>query len=102
MKDLCVPVPNFGEDQIASIILKVGDEEIEYNFRVVSFPWDIEDELTDKEDELHNSLARIIRLKNSIENYDKEWELVQIYTPLENAKFIQVLYRKRKKHTRSA
>jgi hypothetical protein len=97
MKDLCVPIPNFGEDEIASILLKVGDEEIEYNFRVVSFPWDVDDELTKKDDEVHNSLARIARLKRGIESYDKDWEIMQIYTPLENAKYIQVLYRQRKR-----
>jgi hypothetical protein len=97
MKELCVPIPNFGEDQIASILLRVGDEEIEYNFRVVSFPWEVDDELTKKDDEVHNSLAKIYRLKKAIESYDKEWEIMQIYTPLENAKYIQVLYRKRKR-----
>jgi len=97
MKDLCVPIPRFGEDQTASIMLKVGDQEIEYSFRVESFPWDVNDELTEENDEVHNSLARITRLKKAIENYDKEWELMQIYTPLENAKYIQVLYRRRKK-----
>ncbi len=97
MKDLCVPIPDFGEDQIASILLKVGDEEIEYNFRVVSFPWDVDDELSMEDDDVHNSLARIARLKKGIESYDKGWEIMQIYTPLENAKFIQVLYRQRKR-----
>ena len=97
MKDLCVPIPNFGEQEIADIELRVGDEKILYSFRVESFPWDIEDELSVEGDEITNSLARIHRLKKAIESYDPEWELIQIFTPNENALHIQVLYRRRKK-----
>ena len=47
------------------------------------------------DDDVSASLARIYRLKRSIESYDKNWELIQIFTPNENAQHIQVLYRKR-------
>ena len=97
MKELCVPVPHFEEKENAEIILKVGEERINYNFRVVSFPWEVEDEFSNGEDELSKSLARITRLKNAINSYDKDWELIQIYTPLDEAKFIQVLYRQKTK-----
>jgi hypothetical protein len=97
MKDLCVPIPNFGEQEIADIELRVGDEKILYSFRVESFPWDVEDELSIEDDEITNSLARIHRLKKAIESYDPGWELIQIFTPNENAQYIQVLYRQRKK-----
>ena len=95
MKDLCVPIPAFGEDEIADIELRVGDKKISYSFRVESFPWEVEDELSVKDDDVSASLARIYRLKRSIEGYDKNWELIQIFTPNENARHIQVLYRKR-------
>ncbi|MBL7113836.1 MAG: hypothetical protein ISS19_17995 [Bacteroidales bacterium] len=95
MKDLCVPIPNFGENEMAEIELRVGDRKIEYNFKVESFLWEAEDELThDEDDHVANSLARITRLKTAIKNYDKDWELIQIYTPSENATHIQVLYRR--------
>ena len=97
MKDLCVPIPNFGEQEIADIELRVGDKKILYSFRVESFPWDIKDELSVEDDEITNSLARIHRLKKSIESYDPAWELIQIFTPNENALHIQVLYRRRQK-----
>jgi len=42
------------------------------------------------------SLARIERLRNAINNYDPAWELIQIYTPAKNSKYIQVLYRKKR------
>jgi len=95
LKDLCIPIPGFGENEIAELHLKVGDRKISYDFRVESFPWDIEDELNGNNDTLSTSLARISRLKASIENYDKAWELIQIFTPADKSKFIQVLYRKR-------
>jgi len=95
MKDLCVPIPNFSEDEIADIELRVGDNKISYSFRVESFPWEVEDELPIANDDVSASLARIYRLKRSIEGYDKDWELIQIFTPNDEARYIQVLYRKR-------
>jgi len=97
MKDLCVPIPNFGEDEIADIDLRVGEQKISYSFRVESFAWQVEDELSVSDDDVSASLARIYRLKRAIEGYDKNWELIQIFTPNDNAKYIQVLYRKRNK-----
>ena len=96
MKDLCVPVSHFGEDEIAEIRLTIGGRKSTYNFRVESFPWEVQDELSRFNDEISLSLARIERLKNAIKNYDPAWELIQIFTPAENSRFIQVLYRKRK------
>ena len=95
MKELCIPVPNLAENEIAEIVLKVGNQNINYQFRVESFLWDVKDELNHADSHVHNSLARITRLKDAIENYDKSWELMQIFTPSENAKYIQVLYRKK-------
>lgn len=97
MRDLSIPIPNLKDNQIANLEITVGEEKIKYEFRVESFLWETEDDLsTEKDDHLSKSLARISRLKQSIESYDKSWELIQIFTPAENSKFIQVLYRKRK------
>lgn len=95
LKDLCIPIPGFGENEIAELHLKVGDKKMSYDFRVESFPWDIQDELNGDSDQLTTSLARISRLKAAIENYDKSWELIQIFTPADTSRFIQVLYRKK-------
>jgi len=95
MRELSIPIPGFDSDQSAEIKLKIGKEEVGYDFRVVSFPWDVEDELSVGEDELSKSLARITRLKTAINNYSQEWELIQIFNPAEDASFIQVLYRKK-------
>ena len=96
LRDLCIPIPGFGENEIAELTLKVGDRKFSYDFRVESFPWDAEDELNGESDEISRSLARISRLKSAIEKYDKSWELIQIFTPTHSSKFIQVLYRKKK------
>lgn len=95
LKDLCIPIPGFGENEIAELHLKVGDKKVSYDFRVESFPWDIEDELNETNDEVTTSLARISRLRSAIEGYDKSWELIQIFTPANDSKYIQVLYRKK-------
>ncbi len=96
MKDLCVPIPDLKDNQIAQLEVTVGQEKLKYEFRVESFLWETEDDLNHSNDHVSHSLARITRLKKAIESYDKNWELIQIFTPSENSKFIQVLYRKRK------
>ncbi len=95
LKSLCIPVPGLGENEIAELHLKVGDKKISFDFRVESFTWDTEDELNGDSDHISKSLARISRLRKAIADYDKGWELIQIFTPADEAKFIQVLYRKK-------
>lgn len=96
MKDLTIPVPYTTDDQIAEIEVTLGEKKLHYSFRVESFPWDVHDELFDPSDDpLTQSLKRITRLKTAINQYDKDWELLQIFTPAEHASHIQVLYRKR-------
>ncbi|MCD6596358.1 MAG: hypothetical protein J7L04_01645 [Bacteroidales bacterium] len=97
MRELCVPVFGLDENENAEILLKVSGKKIQYNFRIVSFKWDDDDDLSQANDEISISLARIARLSNAIKSYDKAWELIQIFNPSENAKFIQVLYRKKQK-----
>jgi hypothetical protein len=97
MKDLCVPIPNLKDNQIAQLEVTVGEEKLKFEFRVESFLWETDDDLNNQShDHVSHSLARITRLKQAIESYDKNWELIQIFTPSDNSKFIQVLYRKRK------
>ncbi len=95
MKDLCVPIPNFGDEEFAEIELRVGERKINYQYRVVSFPWDVESDKENGSDDITLSLVRIGRLREAIEGYDKNWELIQIFNPSENSKNIQVLYRKK-------
>ncbi len=92
---LCVPIPNFGDEQFANIKLKVDEKRMSFNYRVVSFPCDAEDELMTGHDKLELSLAQIHRLKKAIAGYNKNRELIQIYNPAEDATHIQVLCRKK-------
>ena len=95
MKEIVIPIPDITENETAEVEVNVKGRKLKYNFRVVSFPWEEETELSDIKDPLSLSLARIYRLKKRIENYDKKWELIQIYKPSRNADHIHILYRKK-------
>jgi hypothetical protein len=95
MKDLIIPIQNFDEHDKVEIEVRIRGKSLIDNFRLESFFWDVEDEFTFSEDEVSKSLARIHRLKMAINEYDKEWELIQIFTPSKDASSIQVLYRKK-------
>ncbi|MFO7446715.1 MAG: hypothetical protein R6W90_10130 [Ignavibacteriaceae bacterium] len=95
MTDLCIPVPQLGEQQIAEVIVKIGDRKSSFNFRVESFYWNGED-IPDKDhDYTFHTEIQIQKLKTLIESYDKNWELIQIFKPKPGAKYVQVLFRQR-------
>jgi hypothetical protein len=95
MHDVCVPIPHFGDNEIAEVEVKIGDKKSSFNFRVESFTWETSDskfsELTPVPIE-----QKISQLRYNIENYDKTWELIQIFTPSQGSKYIHVLFRQRK------
>jgi len=95
MKELCIPVPYMKEDEKAEVEVTLQGRKLKYDFRVESFPWEVEDELSSLTEPLERSLARIYRLKKAIEGYDNSWGLIQIFNPSENADHVQVLYRKK-------
>jgi hypothetical protein len=97
MKEICIPIPYLKEKEIANVEVTLAGKKINYSFRVESFPWELKDEFASLTDPLERSLARIYKLKSAIENYDKEWELIQIFNPDEHADHIHVLYRKKLK-----
>ncbi|HSD64690.1 MAG TPA: hypothetical protein VLB50_12880 [Ignavibacteriaceae bacterium] len=86
MKDVSIPLPEFLEQQIAEIEVKINGKKRQYNFRVESFRWEPDSEIWTVE-------QKINRLRELIDSYDKNWELIQIFKPGENSKFVQVLYR---------
>lgn len=95
MKQVNLPLPPVEENEPVEINVLIGERKEEVKYKIESFLWDVEDELSKVKDSTSVSLARIARLKKSIENYDKSWELLQIFAPLENSQYIRVLYRKR-------
>lgn len=93
MKDITIPLPNFLEEQIAEVEVKINGKKRRYSFRIESFPWEAEASLKgDQETEIS---SKIKNLRKSLENYDSGFELIQIFTPNEDAKHIQVLFRQR-------
>jgi hypothetical protein len=93
MRELCIPLPDFLDQQIANVEVTINGEKRRYNFRVESFLWDVNDESTT--DENLRLEKRINRLKQNIESYDVNWRLVQIFKPAKNSKHIQVLFRQK-------
>ena len=95
MKEICIPIKFLHEKDIAEVEVRLSDQNVKYNFRVASFPWEVNNEFASLKDPLERSLARIYKLKSAIENYDRDWELIQIYNPDDHADHIHVLYRKK-------
>jgi len=91
MKDVSIPLPDFVDKQIAEIEVKINGKKRQYNFRVESFRWEPDKEEWPVE-------KKIKMLQDGLEKYDKSWELIQIFRPKENSRFIQVLYRQRQSH----
>ena len=89
MKTVSIPLSDFVDQQIAEIEVKINGKKRQYNFRVESFRWEPDDETWDAEE-------KIKKLQDCLENYDRSWELIQIFKPGEHSKFIQVLYRQRR------
>ena len=94
MKEICIPIPHFGEQQIAEVVVTVNGERKKFNFRVESFHWGTRNE-NGEEIEAVDTTEKIENLRKSIESYDDGWKLVQILTPTPEAEYIQVLFRQK-------
>ena len=94
MKDITIPLPNFLEEQIAEVEVIINGKKRQYNFRIESFPWIADGE--DLKKDPQETTAKIKQLQRELENYSKEWELIQIFSPGQEAKHIQVLFRQKK------
>jgi len=88
MKDLCIPLPDFFDRQIAEIEVKINGKKRQVNFRVESFRWEPDEEQWPVD-------RKIALLQDGLMTYDRSWELIQIFRPKDESKFIQVLYRQR-------
>lgn len=93
MKDICIPIPKFEDNQIAEVEVTVNGKKRKFNFRVESFSWDPGTGNDNNAVDISEVELKIQKLKESIESYDKHWQLVQIYTPTPGSQFIQVLFR---------
>ncbi|MBN2212662.1 MAG: hypothetical protein JW723_00330 [Bacteroidales bacterium] len=95
MNELCVPVTGITGDDVAEVTVTIKGKKIKYDFRIESFPWETDETLANIKDPLLISLGRIYRLKQAIESYDKNWELIQIFNPSEGSDHVHVLYRRK-------
>ena len=94
MKDITLPLPDFLEEQIAEVEVKINGKKRRYNFRIESFDWNTGSSTNPVYD--HDEISsKIENLRNQLSNYEKDWELIQIFTPREDAKNIQVLFRQK-------
>ncbi|MGE5797522.1 MAG: hypothetical protein ACM34O_07150 [Ignavibacteria bacterium] len=85
MTDICIPISHLGDNQIAEVLVSIGGIQKSHNFKVEAFPWDTASPVEN----------RINLLKRMIENYDSEWQLVQIYNPGDKDRSIHILFRKK-------
>jgi len=95
MREICLPIPIGIDAELAEVEVKIGNKNISIQYRLESFPWEVEEQELENKDGITDNLLKIYQLKKSIANYDKDWELIQIFTPADNARYIQILFRKR-------
>jgi hypothetical protein len=88
MRDVNIPLPDFVDEQIAEIEVKINDKKRQYNFRVDAIRWEPDDEdwTVDR---------KIKALRDGLERYDKSWELIQIFETKDESKFVQALHRQK-------
>ncbi|MBN1184775.1 MAG: hypothetical protein JXB49_20985 [Bacteroidales bacterium] len=90
MKDICLPVPDFAENEDAFITVKVGGKE--YLYTITAFNWETNLSGFSRANSVEKNISH---LKKEIESKEYNWELLQILTPSKDAKYIRVLFRKR-------
>ncbi|NIR50302.1 hypothetical protein GWO43_17465 [candidate division KSB1 bacterium] len=91
MNDICVPIPSLAADKTAKVEVTIADKKKRFNFRVEAFEWTPDADL----EGLQVGSNRIEQLKRSIQSYDRNWELVQIYNPGPRDRFIHLLFREK-------
>lgn len=95
MREICIPIPHFGDNQIAEVEVTVNGKKRQYNFRVESFAWSTGNVNDKPVDSSMETQVKIQNLRKLLDEYDDSWEIVQIFTPHEGSDHIQVLFRQR-------
>jgi len=96
MRDICIPLKDVDNNKPVEVIVNVAGEQQKYNFRVETFDWSITDkEATEHQFDLYT--LRIQKLREAIESYDNDWEVIQIFDPGKNSNFVQALFRLKEK-----
>ncbi len=90
MEDICIPVPDISGGSNAEITVQLPNNGGEVKYRLEAF-------ICGKESgENESSNEEVFRtLKNFVDNYDKSWELIQLFAPIGKEKNVKVLYKLR-------
>ncbi len=96
MREINIPLPNMNDDDQVEIELLVGKRKEKHYYRLESVPWEKDSDHIETEKKENSSAERIESLKKAIKNYDKNWELIQIFAPLEKSLNIHILYKKKR------
>ncbi len=92
MRDICLPLKDVENDQPVEVVVNVAGESRKYNFKVETFDWSItEEEMADHPFDKYT--LRIQKLRDAIEKYDKNWEVIQIFDPGRESNYVQALFR---------
>lgn len=83
MQEVCIPLPRITARQTAEVIVNLAGWSQKMNYRLEAFNW------------ADYNGNRIARLRNQIESYDRNWELVQIFNPKPSDQAILVMFRQR-------
>ena len=89
-----IPLPNISDDEQIDIEVSIGKKKKRQYFRLESVSLDLNSSDEKSIEKELSSSEKIERLKKVIENYDKNWELIQIFAPLKKSFNIHILYRK--------
>ena len=95
MNDICVPIPRIPEAKHAEVSVTVEGKVKAFNYRVESFAWQPDESIANASDFIKIRAERIDKLKHSIADYDKNWELLQIMDNAEVSGFLHLLYREK-------
>ncbi|MEN8118998.1 MAG: hypothetical protein ABFS35_01565 [Bacteroidota bacterium] len=95
MREINIPLPNINDEDHVEIEISVGKQDRKHYYRLESVPWETDLTRSKSIKKELSSSERVEKLKKAIESYDKSWELIQIFAPLEKSLNIHILYRKK-------
>lgn len=91
MAEICIPIPDLKDGQKAEITVNKLNDGDPISYRVETFSGNSS---LQSNNNLDNE-AVFTTFKHFIDNYDKQWELLQVIASQEDHSSIKLLYRKR-------
>ncbi len=88
MKEVCIHLPSLQPGDTLELELKLNGKKRLVNYRVETYFW---------REDTRTTGDKITRLRHFVENYDDEWELVQIGSPGDDR--VAVMFKQRAEPT---